>query len=118
VITINRVSDHAVEKYQKYMKEIYEKDIVNPNDARSKIIKLFHKATSEFSPGLVIRIIDNDFVDAEYFRYHEWRFVVCNSTIVTIERNIFKKPKKINFKKANRNCRKNKHLKDLKAKRR
>ena len=71
MITINRVSDHAVEKYQKYMKEIYEKDIINPDDARCKIIKLFSKATSEFSPGLIIRIIDNEFIDAEYFsKFH------------------------------------------------
>ena len=87
---INRISDHAVDKYCNYMKIMHDKEVYL-NIAKEQIKKLFDKAIPELSSGLVRRVIDNDFIDAEYYRYMGWRFVVCNCTIVTIERNIFGK---------------------------
>jgi hypothetical protein len=65
--------------------------------ANWEILDLFNGAVEESAkdnPGLVRRIIDNQFEECQYFLKGKWRLVVCGDTIVTVEKNKFKKKKK------------------------
>lgn len=80
------VSQHAIDKYIELRKG-------NDRDkAVTNILHMFDKAEKEeMHAGLVKRIIDNNFIDAEYYIYEELRIVVCKNKIVTIELNFGKR---------------------------
>jgi hypothetical protein len=62
--------------------------------AGKEILRLFKYAEFEDpndNPGLIRRIIENDFEDSKYYRNDDIRFVVCDNSIVTVERNQFRK---------------------------
>lgn len=83
-----RISRHACEKFieERGIKTTDHKQVI------SDIKRLFKKAKKEqIHGGLVKRLIDNEFYDAEYYRYDCWRFVLCDKTMVTLERNRFSK---------------------------
>jgi len=77
---------------KKYMQEMGKKGIeVNLDDAGIAVQKLYDESSiEENTSGLVKRKIDNKFEDAQYYKNGDWRIVVCNETIVTIEMNTFK----------------------------
>jgi len=80
------ISKHAQEKY------IFEmgKDNKYVCNIEDGILNLFNKAKKErMTAGLIKRIINNDFKEAEYYKYKRWRFVICNNIMVTIERDTF-----------------------------
>ncbi|RLB09483.1 MAG: hypothetical protein DRG39_07520 [Deltaproteobacteria bacterium] len=83
------ISRHAVDKFRN------EANLVNTREevVRRELRKLFLRSRKEkLTPGLIKRIIDNNFKDAAYYRKGKWRFVICNNVMVTCERNIFSKP--------------------------
>ena len=84
-----RVTYHA---QQKYIQEQAKNNIsVVPELAEREILKLFSEAEEEESTsGLLIRRMKNDFQESDYYLNGDWRFVVSNETIVTIEINTFK----------------------------
>lgn len=83
-----RVTYHACNKY---IDEMFKKSIkVEKEMAEVEILKLFSEAKKEkTNSGLLIRKMKNDFQESEYYLNGDWRFVVSNDTIVTIEINTF-----------------------------
>jgi len=84
-----RVTYHA---QQKYIQEQAKNNIkVNPEFAESEVLKLFSEAVEEKpTSGLIIRKMKNDFQESDYYLNGDWRFVVSNDTIITVEINTFK----------------------------
>jgi len=86
------VSTHAVEKYLIIQNERGANAPTSYEDALNQLRELFSKAKLEpMTPGLVKRIIDNDFEPSEYYRLGKWRFVLCNNRMVTCEVDKFYK---------------------------
>ncbi len=82
-----RVSQHAIEKYIREMKNCGSKIIESP---QKEIMRLFKKAKKEpITPWIVLRIMNNGFKSAEYYMHETWRFVVCDNVMVTVEKNWF-----------------------------
>lgn len=82
-----KISYHAIKKFQKLSSNCRATDNIE-----QKIRSLFNKAkeeTPDQNPGLVKRIIDNNFQETFYFKFNKWRFVVCNNVMVTIEKDVF-----------------------------
>jgi len=84
------ITIHAITKY---ISEMEKKGVCGINNDRAceDIACLFENADLEDdNPGLIRRIIDNEFEEAKYYRNGDWRMVVCDNSIVTIEINRFK----------------------------
>lgn len=87
-----QVSEHAIDKYRRLVKEKYGIVIQSRSSAKLSIIGLFEQSEKEeLHGGLIKRIIDNNFEDSEYYRYENWRIVVHNKIIVTIEEAYLKR---------------------------
>ena len=88
VPSIKRVTYHSCNKY---INEQAKKGIrVEKEFAEREILKLFSGARKEeLNAGLLIRKMKNDFQPSEYYINGDWRFVVSNNTIVTVEVNTF-----------------------------
>ena len=81
------ITQHAIEKYQIEQK----KDNKTVFDAKWEIQELFNESNLEpMHGGLVKRIMDNNYEDAKYYKFKDWRFVICDNTMVTIEKDNFK----------------------------
>ena len=80
------ITEHAKEKYIKEQTRSSKRVF----DAEFEIDELFAKAEPEpMHGGLVKRIIDNNYEDAKYYKHKDWRFVICGTTMVTIEKDKF-----------------------------
>jgi len=96
--TVSRVSEHAIEKYVSEKKRLDPSFV--PRDPEKEIRRMFAQARKErWAPGLVLRVIKNRFEEASYYRYGNWRFVICGDVMVTIERNVFSKPRLVSSAK-------------------
>lgn len=85
-----RVSQHAIDKYIEITRLITNRTVKDRTLAEDRILDLFkHARKEDMHAGLVKRVIDNCFTDAVYYKNEEWRIVVCDSTIVTVERDVF-----------------------------
>ena len=85
------VTFHAVMKYVSEIWREMPKREYTFESAKKKIEELYEKSIPEpMSAGLIKRIIDNQFEDCSYFKYRNWRLVVSNDTIVTVEKDSFK----------------------------
>jgi len=84
-----QVTYHAKIKYMRIVaKKGREVDL---DHAERAVLKIYRQSKKEEdNPGLFKRFIDNKFEKAEYFRYGDWRVVVIENTIVTIEENVIK----------------------------
>ena len=87
LIKMPYITEHAKEKYIQEQRKLDKKVF----DVEWEIKELFSKAESEpMHGGLVKRIMDNNYEDAKYYKYKDWRFVICDNTMVTIEKDNFK----------------------------
>ncbi|KKN08866.1 hypothetical protein LCGC14_1052350 [marine sediment metagenome] len=79
------ITNHAKDKYRALDAKCPERDI------EFMIRQLFEKSNKEpMSAGLIKRVMQNNFQEAEYYRFGSLRFVVCNDNIlVTIEEDQF-----------------------------
>lgn len=90
-----KVTRHARMKLLRERGKIIDEDQATDRMLRwagEEILDLYGKALEEAppeNPGLVKRIIDNDFEETRYYRKGRWRMVVVGDTIVTMERNRF-----------------------------
>lgn len=76
-----RVSYHAIEKYKK----IIGRKTVDPE---GEILDLFYSAYLE-KESLIKRLIDNPVENTKYYRNGNFRFVLVDDCVVTLEINTF-----------------------------
>ena len=100
------VSYHAMVKFLSITRGINLEEIEEPRKirllekAKETILDIFKDAKKEeMHPGLIKRIINNDFTESEYYKNRDWRLVITEQTIVTIEKDKFGIHKKGNFKR-------------------
>ena len=75
-----RITKHAIDKY----KQIIGRKTVDPE---GEIIDLFSGAVEE--KLIVKRVIDNPVENTKYFRNGDFRFVIVDDNMVTLETNTF-----------------------------
>jgi hypothetical protein len=87
-----KVSEHAIDKYMEVCNSLYGR-VTNDRDIiRDRILDMFAYAKKEDAhAGLIKRMINHKCCDTEYYKDGFWRFVVCDETIVTLERDVFGK---------------------------
>ena len=99
-----KITEHAIKKYWIETKREGKIDISN---LEGEIRNLFEESKREkMNAGLVTRIMNNNFEPTAFFKKGKWRFVICNNTMVTIERDRFDDSSIGYIKKKNLNKRK------------
>ena len=107
-----RVTKHAKMKWLKLTDKKFETRSLESQlgIAEQEILRLLECAVEETpdrNPGLIVRMIENGFEEAKYFRKKKWRLVVVDDAVVTVEYNRFdlgkkkvRKSRKKNFEKS------------------
>jgi len=88
-----QVTHHAKIQFLKRKGDINDAEEATPRmlrGAERQILFLYEESdieTVKDHPGLIRRLIDNEWCEAQYYRRGKWRLVVCNDRIITIEQN-------------------------------
>jgi hypothetical protein len=77
---------HALEKFSERYLNLHDVPLQDPEKTARRFLAQA-EVDNSMSPGTkAMRIIDNDFQEADYYRFEGWRFVVVGNSVLTIER--------------------------------
>ena len=76
------ITSHAIEKFK--MRAQLNK--VNDFDAKNKILSLLSIAKKEKKISSAIQIMNNNYIDAEYYSHGKFIFVIIDNRLVTMYR--------------------------------
>lgn len=79
------ISNHARERFQQRYFLLYNKKFKTIEEIDSCIYNMFMLSKKESNKKLIKRRNDNKATDTLYYRFNEFRFVIQNQTLVTIE---------------------------------